>query len=263
MPALGPSTQQAYTACSLLVIQHNRHTRNIDSLLKRIETLSKLHQLDISMCDVTDIGLQALGKLPSLRILLLEHNCRVTDIGIASLSTLTSLESLDVTGCNGLEGATLGSLSGLPIRCFRYILMQSIRRQGARVKNFIGRRATALAAVGRSALPGIAALSTLETLFLDLNPTLTDEGFAMVTARLHRLAALTVFGCRELTDRCILRRPHQCSPVALCAGHGNSIAFSTHVPHLRMSAASAAASRPYASWRHSTFRRARTSPEPR
>jgi hypothetical protein len=100
-----------------------RHTRNTDSLLKRMGpgALGHLHTLDISLCDVSDAGIQALGTLTSIRVLAMEHNCRVTDAGIASLARLTRLESLDVTGCNGLDGAALAALAALPIHYLRCV----------------------------------------------------------------------------------------------------------------------------------------------
>lgn len=63
-------------------------------------------------------------------------------------------------------------------------------------------RITALSRLSEEGLRSINKITSLHTLFLDLNPDLSDDCVGLSTSGLPQLSSLTLFGCREITDRC-------------------------------------------------------------
>ncbi|CAI7848498.1 unnamed protein product [Closterium sp. NIES-54] len=82
-----------------------------------IKHLYKLPQLEFLNLQGTDISLEGVGPLTSLRLLCLNHT-KVTDAGLAHWTVLSSLEVLWVKACQGVTNADMvhvGRLTGLEV----------------------------------------------------------------------------------------------------------------------------------------------------
>ena len=76
---------------------HLYETRGTDELLRQVEGMAEVEELNLALTDVSDAGIASVATLPRLRKLVVYGGNRgVTDQGLAELKGKTSLESLEL-----------------------------------------------------------------------------------------------------------------------------------------------------------------------
>lgn len=84
-----------------------------DADCAKLATLADLQMLDLGKCQITDAGLDQIGKLTSLESLSLEGVKGITDEGVAKLSGLGKLTNLNV-GETGVTDKALETIGKFP-----------------------------------------------------------------------------------------------------------------------------------------------------
>lgn len=74
-----------------------------------------LNSLDLSRCNILDMGLEDIGNLNQLTSLNLSE-CHITDKGVGNISSLTNLKYLNISGCSVLTNTSIQVM-----RAFRYL----------------------------------------------------------------------------------------------------------------------------------------------
>ncbi len=132
--------------------------------LIRLENLSRLEELDLSLSSITDEGMEHLKRLTRLKVLELFHTA-ITDAGMVKIEGLTNLEFLDLS-------VTAVSDSGLT----------HLRRLSRLRELKLG-----FTKITDAGLAHLAVLPNLEAVCLD-GTGVTDEGVALLnTTKLREL----------------------------------------------------------------------------
>jgi len=133
-----------------------------------VERLNLAHS-DADYSDITDVGVEALGKYCiALESLNLTRCKRVGDVGVAALRGCTSLKGLVLAGLKNLtdEGAValadLAQLESLSLRECRKLTSHSVRRAAVRRRRaVVAHRARHYRALSPTALPVAPSLRTV------------------------------------------------------------------------------------------------------
>ena len=87
--------------CSLSYANFSYCEHVTDAGIELLASLPSLISLDISGCNISDIGIVALGNNPNFRDLNISECCGVTDIGLQKLfPQIKGLENLDLSHLN-------------------------------------------------------------------------------------------------------------------------------------------------------------------
>jgi len=169
---------------------------------RHLENMSGLEDLAVYDTSIGDADLESIGKIASLRSLLLGGssnisdeglaflkglqrleqitlgNTPITDAGLRNLAELTSLRAIDLTGCgSGITDAGLAEL--------------------ARIKD-LGILRLSQTAVGGKGLSALQSLTQLETLDLS-GARVTDDGLKSLAGH-PSLRFLSLSGCFRISD---------------------------------------------------------------
>ena len=82
----------------------------VTQCLATISELTSLENLKLSCCNISDAGLEHIGRLTGLVNLNISYNKKISDAGLEHLSYLTDLKNLSVQGCY-ISNAGLGHIS--------------------------------------------------------------------------------------------------------------------------------------------------------
>lgn len=92
---------------------HNYDDRDLKTLVDELAGVSALTHLNLSENrNITDKGMEFLGKLPRLRGLNLS-SCSISNQGLDALRALNRLETLDISYCNRITDLGLKALKSL------------------------------------------------------------------------------------------------------------------------------------------------------
>ena len=86
--------------CQALVMLNLSENRKItDEGIEKLRSLSRLRELNLSSCDITNDAIPFLKSLSSLQNLNLSYCHRITDQGLKAITDLRRLNFLDLQGC--------------------------------------------------------------------------------------------------------------------------------------------------------------------
>jgi hypothetical protein len=110
---------QDLAGCSKITALDLAENRKVtDDGLECLKKLPQLVYLNLSSCDITNIGLEYLLTMQQLRILNLSYCHRLTDLGLRTLKGLPHLAYLDLQGVLKITKAGMSKIrkDGLTIR---------------------------------------------------------------------------------------------------------------------------------------------------
>lgn len=143
--------------------------------------LSGLTTLGISMCNVEDSVLCALGRMVSLTSLDISQNMFVSHIGVGALAALSSLTHLDMYNCIHVDNAALQSL--LPLTGLRSLSLNSCYR------------------VGDAGVLALGHMVSMTCLDLSMLPRVTDQGIMGVLSAFPDLVSLNLDSVWRITHK--------------------------------------------------------------
>ena len=141
-----------------------------------IDALQHLQCLDVSKCQVNDLGVQILTKCPFLANIKISDNPHITNEGMAHISKCLNLHTLDISRSNSITDVR--ALSA----CMN---LTRLRMNGLRVSD-----------VGISGLRNNTALTQLDA----SNNIATESAIIAILRGCVRLRALRLYWCPQLTD---------------------------------------------------------------
>jgi hypothetical protein len=174
-----------------------RHLKDADLALKAIENCTKLSELDVGSCDITDHGLKHLEKLGKLEELCL-NDTKISGAGLRPLGHLPSLRKLELVGV-ALDDAGLvhvSELNGLEVLWIGGSQTRITDAGLEQLAKLIRLRHLSLSgsAITARGIEQLAALKNLETLYLEGS----DIGDEVISALggLNGLKGLNLSGTR-------------------------------------------------------------------
>lgn len=182
-----PATSIGLVALGKIKTLEVLNARNLDSVNDEVlVALGKLPNLrELVICprhrhkmDVTDVGLKALSKCTSLRVLDIYRATKATKVGVGELGKLVNLERLHIGGCGMLDGATLIKLSGLHL--LKDLELGDIE-------------------FGTTGFAAICELKNLEKFRVWHANILGTDGFKNI-GQLTKLKKLMLWDCKGITD---------------------------------------------------------------
>lgn len=146
---------------------------------------------------ITDVGLEALGSMTSLKVLHIEQ-AKITDDGVYRLCQLPKLERLELHGCSKLTNASLRHIARLGRLRALAVLDARITDQGlSYLKEMKALQAIEIGGeITDSGLEHLAKIGTLTSLELD-GCDITDKGLRHL-ADLRNLRTLSFSRCKRL-----------------------------------------------------------------
>jgi hypothetical protein len=140
----------------------------------------EITSLDISYCkNITNVGLQRLSALRSLKVLNLNHCLHITDKGLSHITVLPSLSELYLSDCDITDKA-LSHLSA--IRSLTKLVFSHCSK------------------ITDRGLESLSTLPSLETLFLWNCDKITDTGLKHLST-IRSLTKLELNNCFQITDQ--------------------------------------------------------------
>ena len=173
---------------------------------KDLENLSMtMTSLDIRRCIyLTDQGLAALKKYPSLHYLDMTGCPQFTDSGLAHLAEVRSLRTISMSGCAGITDQGLAALTSLPELTDVDFPEQTITDNGLKYMGQMPKLETLTLSgeeysdIGLEAFTNTAR-SLVRLTIQDSNNKITDRGFKGI-GKLKILEEIRLNDCMSLTD---------------------------------------------------------------
>jgi len=167
-----------------------------------------LTTLDLSFCsNITDAGVQVIAAaLPELHTLILAHCLAISNVGVEALARVSTLRVLSIRGCSCVTDEGLKALSEHHLICtlnlgFCYLVTD----QGVKfiVKGLPGLMDLSVHAcnmVTDGSLMAVAELSAMRSLDISSCTQVSDKGIKAVVGCLPLLHTLHLKDCPKLTD---------------------------------------------------------------